>query len=52
MSGPDRMVGLKMAQAYEGLDLIILPSDGAHGVNPLDLNNTLNLFDVRKEGAK
>ena len=50
--GSDRMVGLKMAQAYKGLDLIILPSDGAHGVNPLDLNNTLKLFDVRQGGAK
>ena len=50
--GSDRMVGLKMAEAYKGLDLIILPSDGAHGVNPLDLNNTLQLFDVRQGGEK
>ncbi|MFH1156859.1 MAG: SPFH domain-containing protein [Pseudomonadota bacterium] len=50
--GSERMVGLKMADAYKGLDLIILPSDGAHGVNPLDLNNTLQLFDVRKGGDK
>jgi len=50
--GSERMVGLKMADAYKGLDLIILPSDGAHGVNPLDLDNTLRLFDVRKGGAK
>jgi hypothetical protein len=46
--GSERMVGLKMADAYKGLDLIILPSDGPHGVNPLNLNNTLQLFDVRK----
>jgi len=50
--GSDRMVGLKMAQVYKGLDLIILPSDGTHGVNPLDLNNTLQLFDVRQGGVK
>ena len=50
--GSDRMVGLKMAEAYKGLDLIVLPSDGAHGVNPLDLNNTLQLFDVRRGGDK
>jgi len=31
--GSERMVGLKMADAYKGLDLIILPSDGAAGVN-------------------
>ena len=51
-TGSDRMVGLKMAEAYQGLDLIILPSDGIHGVNPLDLNNTLQLFDVRQGGAQ
>ena len=50
--GSERMVGLKMADAYKGLDLIILPSDGSHGVNPLNLNNTLQLFDVRKGGDK
>ena len=46
--GSERMVGLKMADIYRGLDLIVLPSDGTTGVNPLDLDNALNLFDVRK----
>jgi len=41
-----------MADAYKGLDMIILPSDGARGVNPLNLNNALQLFDVRKGGAQ
>ncbi len=50
--GSERMVGLKMADVYKGLDLIVLPSDGSAGVNPLDLNNALKLFDVRKGGAK
>ena len=50
--GSERMVGLKMADVYKSLDLIILPSDGLHGVNPLDLNNTLQLFDIREEGDK
>jgi regulator of protease activity HflC (stomatin/prohibitin superfamily) len=50
--GAERMVGLKMADAYKGLDVIMLPSDGPHGVNPLNLNNTLQLFDVRKGGAQ
>ena len=48
--GSERMVGLKMADAYRGLDVIILPSDGPHGVNPLNLDNALQLFDVRKGG--
>jgi regulator of protease activity HflC (stomatin/prohibitin superfamily) len=50
--GSERMVGLKMADAYKGLDIIILPSDGPHGVNPLNLNNALQLFEVRKGGGQ
>lgn len=50
--GAERMVGLKMAEVYKGMDIIVLPSDGPSGVNPLDLDNALNLFDVRKGGAK
>jgi regulator of protease activity HflC (stomatin/prohibitin superfamily) len=50
--GAERMVGLKMADVYKGLDIIVLPSDGPAGVNPLDLDNALNLFDVRRGGAK
>jgi regulator of protease activity HflC (stomatin/prohibitin superfamily) len=48
--GSERMVALKMADVYKGLDVIILPSDGPHGVNPLNLDNALKLFDVRKGG--
>ncbi|MDP2647038.1 MAG: SPFH domain-containing protein [Desulfobacterales bacterium] len=50
--GSERMVGLKMADAYKGLDVIILPSDGPDGVNPLNLDKALKLFDVRKGGGK
>ncbi len=46
--GSDRMVALKIAKVYKGLDLIILPSDGLQGVNPLNLANTLQLFDILK----
>jgi hypothetical protein len=41
-----------MADVLKGLDIIILPSDGPSGVNPLDLDRALRLFDVRKGGAK
>lgn len=51
-AGSERMVGLKMAEVYRGLDMVILPSDGKAGVNPLDLNGALELFDVRKGGGK
>jgi regulator of protease activity HflC (stomatin/prohibitin superfamily) len=48
-AGSERMVGLKMADVYKGLDVIILSSDGPTGVNPLDLDKTLRLFDIRNE---
>ena len=50
--GAERMVGLKMADVYQGMDIIVLPSDGPSGVNPLDLDNALDLFDVRPGGVK
>lgn len=50
--GAGRMVGLKMADVYKGLDVVILPSDGPGGVNPLDLQNALELFDVEAGGAQ
>jgi len=50
--GSDRMVGLKMADVYKGLDVVILPSDGKSGVNPLNLDKTLKMFDVRQGGNK
>ena len=50
--GAERMVGLKMAEVYKGIDVVILPSDGPSGVNPLDLNNALELFDVRSSHSK
>lgn len=50
--GAEIMVGLKMADVLKGLDIIILPSDGPSGMNPLDLDKVLKLFDVRKGGAR
>jgi regulator of protease activity HflC (stomatin/prohibitin superfamily) len=50
--GAERMVGLKMADVYKGLHTVVLPSDGPNGVNPLSLDKTLNLFDIRKGGAR
>ena len=45
--GSNLMVGLKMAEAYKGIQVVILPSDGKDGLNPLDLDRTLRLFEVR-----
>ena len=44
--GSEKLIGLKMAEVYKGLDLIILPSGGERGINPLDLQNSLRLFGV------
>lgn len=44
--GSDLMVGLKMAEVYEGMRVVILPSDGELGLNPLDLDGSLRLFGV------
>src|SRR5215475_1717739 len=47
-AGSDRMVGLKMADVYKGVEVLVLPSDGANGVNPLNLEQTMKLFEVKK----
>ena len=43
------MVGLKMAETLRGVEIVVLPSDGEGGTNPLDLNAMLKRFDVRGE---
>jgi regulator of protease activity HflC (stomatin/prohibitin superfamily) len=50
--GAERMVGLRMAEVLGSLDMIVLPSDGPSGFNPLDLNKSLKLFDVSKGGSE
>jgi hypothetical protein len=46
------MVGLKLAEVYKGLELVVLPSDGAGGVNPLDLERTMKLLEVKRGETK
>jgi regulator of protease activity HflC (stomatin/prohibitin superfamily) len=46
--GSDRLVGLRMADVLKGLELVMLPSDGEDGFNPLDLDATLRIFDVKR----
>jgi len=48
MAGSDRRVAIEMAEVLTGLDLIVLPSDGRSGVNPLDLTEMLKLFGVSR----
>ena len=47
-AGSDRMVGLKMADVYKGLEVVVLPSDGTNDINPLNLEQSMQLFEVKK----
>jgi len=47
-AGSDRMVGLKLAEVYKGVQLLVLPSDGPGGVNPLDLDRTMLMIEGKK----
>ncbi len=44
--GSDKLVGLKMAEVYNGLEMIMLPSSGQYGINPLNLQDSLRLFGI------
>ncbi|HEY2029360.1 MAG TPA: SPFH domain-containing protein [Myxococcales bacterium] len=46
--GSENMVGLRMAEALKGTKVIILPTDGEGGMNPLDLKSLLKRFDVKE----
>ena len=46
-AGAENMVGLKMAEVLKGLKVLVLPTDGANGFNPLDLGGILKKFEVQ-----
>ena len=46
-AGSENMVGLKMAEALKGVRVIVLPSDGKEGTNPLDLGDLLRKLQVK-----
>ena len=48
-AGSENMVGLKMADALRGTAVIVVPTDGEGGMNPLDLKSLLKRFDVKGE---
>ena len=50
--GSENLVGMKMAEVLEGVDTVLVPSGGKGGMNPLDLNQALRLFDVAPEGGE
>ena len=46
-AGSENLVGMEMAEVLEGLDVIIIPAGGKGGLNPLDLEQSLKMFDVK-----
>src|SRR5207248_3285171 len=46
--GSENMVGLRMADALRNTRVIVLPTDGEGGMNPLDLKTLLKRFDVKE----
>ncbi len=48
-TGSARMVGLKMAEVYKGLDVIVLPSDGPNGINPLNLDQIVKTLNAKEK---
>jgi hypothetical protein len=44
--GSENMVGLRMADTLKNTKVIVLPTDGESGMNPLDLRTLLRRFDV------
>ena len=50
--GSENLVGMRMAEVLEGVDTVLVPSGGKGGMNPLDLNQALRLFDVAPEAVK
>jgi len=47
--GSENLVGLKMAELLRGTKVIVVPTDGESGINPLDLKSALKHFDVKGE---
>jgi len=46
--GAENLVGLKMADVLKGTRIIVVPTDGEGGTNPLDLKAALKRFDVKQ----
>jgi regulator of protease activity HflC (stomatin/prohibitin superfamily) len=46
-AGSENLVGLKMAEVLQGLTVVVIPSDGKDGSNPLDLAGLLRKFQVK-----
>ncbi|MBN2444218.1 MAG: SPFH domain-containing protein [Spirochaetales bacterium] len=45
--GSDKLVGIEMAKVFSGLQVIMLPSSGKNGINPLNLDEIMRMFGIR-----
>jgi regulator of protease activity HflC (stomatin/prohibitin superfamily) len=45
-AGSENLVGLKLAETLKGVKVLVLPSDGKNGMNPLDTASMLRKFEV------
>ncbi len=48
-AGSESMVGLRMAEVLDGIQILVLPSDGQAGLNPLDLEHAVKLFGTKSK---
>jgi regulator of protease activity HflC (stomatin/prohibitin superfamily) len=46
-AGAENVVGIKMAEVLKGIRVLVLPSDGKEGLNPLDIGSLLNKMEVK-----
>ncbi len=47
-AGASGLVGLKMADVLKGIKVIVIPSDGTQGTNPLRVSEILKQFEVER----
>ena len=40
-AGASNLVGIEMAEVLNGAEVIIVPTDGKEGINPLDLDSLI-----------
>jgi regulator of protease activity HflC (stomatin/prohibitin superfamily) len=46
-AGAENVVGLKMAEVLRGVRVLVLPSDGKDGLNPLDVGELMKKLEVK-----
>ncbi len=46
-AGAENIVGIKMAEVLRGVRVLVLPSDGKDGLNPLDIGSLLTKLEVK-----